>query len=92
MAHLFNSPLKLSGMLLMLSGVGIAIFTFAEFLFLGVSVFLLGLLMQVTAKLLLKSTLQRTYKKGLEFTLVFFIICFCGMLVLDFLGFIKITL
>ncbi|MBX3255968.1 MAG: hypothetical protein KF862_17670 [Chitinophagaceae bacterium] len=92
MVHFINSPLKLSGALLMFSGIGIAVFTLADFLFLGISVFLLGLLMQVTANLLLKSTLRQTYKKVVECTLVLFILGFCGILMLDFFGLIKIIL
>lgn len=76
----------------MLAGIFIAIFTLAEFLFLGISVFLLGILMQVTAGLLLKSTLRLSYKKAFEVALVLFIVCFCGLLLLDYLELFKITL
>lgn len=81
----------MTGVLVMLSGLGIAVLTFSELLFLGVSVFLFGVLIQVTADLLLRSTLRHGYKKAFELALLFFIISFCGILLLDFMGFIKIA-
>lgn len=92
MIRYLNSPLKVTGVLLMLSGVGIVVLTFAELLFLGISVFLFGILIQITADLLLRSTLRHSYKRTFELALLFFIVSFCGILLLDYMGIIKIAL
>lgn len=85
-----NSPLKVTGSLLMLMGVYIAIFTFEQFLFLGLSVIVLGVLLQVTSEMLFKLPGRRGYNKWGEIILSFFVLSFCGVLLLDYLGVIKI--
>ncbi len=92
MLKYLNSPLKATGSLLMLAGICIAIFTFEQFLFLGLSVISLGVLIQVTAGLLFKPPVKRGYKRWGEIALVFFILAFCTVLLLDYLGIIKIVL
>ena len=92
MLKYLNSPLKATGSLILLTGIFIAVFTFEQFLFLGLSVISLGVLIQVTAGLLFKSPARRGYSKWGEIALVFFILSFCTVLLLDYLGIIKIVL
>ncbi|WP_152269148.1 hypothetical protein [Agriterribacter humi] len=92
MTKYLNSPLKVTGSLLMLAGLFVAIFTFDQFLFLGLSVFSLGVLIQVTAGILFKSPMKSGEKRWGEIALVFFILAFFGILLLDYLGVIKIIL
>lgn len=87
-----NSPLKVAGSLLMLAGLSIAVFIFDQFLFLGLSVFSLGVLIQVTAGILFKSPVKPGERRWGEIALVLFIFAFFGMLLLDYLGIIKIIL
>jgi hypothetical protein len=91
MTKYLNSPLKITGSLLILAGLFIAIFIFDQFLFLGLSVCSLGVLIQVTAGIIYKPSVKRGTKWG-EIVLVFFILAFFGILLLDYLGIIKITL
>lgn len=91
MTKYLNSPLKVTGSLLMLAGLFIAVFIFDQFLFLGLSVFSLGVLIQVTAGFLFKSPVKQGARWG-EIALVFFILAFFGVLLLDYLGIIKIIL
>lgn len=76
----------------MLAGIFIAVFTFEQFLFLGLSIVALGVLIQVTAGLLFKSSMKPGYSRWGEIALVFFILTFCTVLLLDYLGVIKIVL
>ena len=91
MTKYLNSPLKITGSLLILAGLFIAIFIFDQFLFLGLSVFSLGVLIQVTAGFIYKPSVKRGTRWG-EIVLVFFILAFFGILLLDYLGIIKIML
>lgn len=76
----------------MLTGACIALFTFEQFLFLGLSVLALGLLLQVTAEMFFKTPDKRRNHKWGEFILTFFVLAFCGILLLDYFGIIKIIL
>ncbi|MFT3945932.1 MAG: hypothetical protein QM763_03070 [Agriterribacter sp.] len=91
MVKYLNSPLKITGSLLMLAGFSIAAFTFGQFLFLGLSVMSLGVLIHVTAVILFRSVMKPTIKQLFEILLVLFIVCFFSILVLDYLGLIKIA-
>lgn len=90
MVKYLNSPLKLMGSLLVVSGAGIAISTFGQLMFLGVSVVAFGLLIQVTAGILFKDSANRKTVKRVEALLAFFVFSFCSLLILDFYGLIKI--
>lgn len=92
MVKYLNSPLKVTGTLLMIGGAAIAAFTFGQFLFLGLSVVSLGILIHVTAAILLRSEMKITFKRLFETALVTFIVFFCAVLLLDYWGFIKINL
>ncbi len=92
MVKYLNSPLKITGTLLMIGGAAIATFTFGQFLFLGISVISLGILIHVTAGILLRSEMRVTLKKLFEIGLVAFIFFFCAILLLDYWGLIKINL
>lgn len=90
MVKYLNSPLKFMGSLLIVSGAGIAIATFGQLLFLGISVVAFGLLIQVTAGIFFKDSANRESIKWTEIVLTLFVLSFCGALILDFYGFIKI--
>lgn len=90
MVKFINSPLKITGSLVLLVGLIIAAFTFDQFLFLGISVFLLGVLIHVTAEMVFKS-MSTNARKWWEIALVFFILCFCSILVMDYFEVIKIV-
>lgn len=92
MLKYLNSPLKATGSVLMLAGLFIAVFTFKQFLFLGISVFSLGVLIQITAGLLLRSSMKSAERKWWEIILVCFILAFCSVILLDYFGIIKIVL
>lgn len=90
MVKFINSPLKITGSLILLTGLLIAAFTLGQFLFLGISVFLLGVLIHVTAEMVFKS-MNTNARKWWEIALVFFILFLCGLLALDYFGVIKIA-
>jgi len=92
MVKYLNSPLKITGSLLMIGGAGIAAFTFGQLLFLGLSVVSLGILIHVTAIILLRSEMKITFKRLFEIALVAFIFFFCAVLLLDYWGIIEIPL
>lgn len=92
MLKYLNSPLKVAGSLLMLAGAAIAVFTFNQFFFLGLSIVSLGLLLQVTAGLFFKSRKGTHSGRWHEMLLLLFIIGFFVVLLLDYFGIIKIVL
>ncbi|HRP30268.1 MAG TPA: hypothetical protein PKV73_00180 [Agriterribacter sp.] len=92
MLKYINSPLKATGSLLMLAGISIAVFTYQQFFFLGMSVTCLGVLLHFTAGLFFKSSNKRLSGKLHELLLVLFLFSFFLVLLLDYLGFIKLTL
>ncbi|MFT3747510.1 MAG: hypothetical protein QM768_04310 [Agriterribacter sp.] len=91
MVKYLNSPLKITGSLLMLAGFFIAAFTFGQFLFLGLSVFSLGILIHITAAILIRSVMKNNLKRIFEMLLVLFIIFFFSILIMDYLGIIGIA-
>ena len=86
MVKYLNSPLKVTGLLLILVGMAIATFSLSQFLFLGLSVISLGILMHVTAGILLRSAMKNAMKKVFEIALILFIFFFCSVLLLDIGG------
>lgn len=52
MVKYLNSPLKITGSILMLAGFSVAALTLGQFLFLGLSVISLGILIHITAAIL----------------------------------------
>ena len=92
MLKYLNSPLKLTGTLLILAGALIATLSIGQFLFLGLSVISLGILIHVTNGILLKSEMKYAMKKVFEIGLILFISVFCSLLLLDYLGVISLNL
>ncbi|MFT3702366.1 MAG: hypothetical protein QM802_08355 [Agriterribacter sp.] len=92
MVKYVNSPLKITGTLLAIAGAAISAFSFGQFLFLGVSVIALGVIIHVTAAILFKSEMRAIFKKAFEFALVLFIFFFCAILLMDYWGIMKINL
>jgi len=92
MVKYLNSPLKITGSLLMIGGASIAAFSFGQFLFLGLSIVSLGILIHITAAILFKSEMRITFKRVFEMALVAFIFFFCSVLLLDYWGVIEISL
>lgn len=92
MVKYLNSPLKATGSLLVLAGAAIATFSIGQFLFLGISVILLGILIHITAGILLKSEMKNTMKKIFEAGLILFIVFFCSLLLLDYWGVISLNM
>jgi len=90
MVKYLNSPLKVTGSLLILTGIAIATFSLGQFLFLGLSVISLGILIHVTAGILLRSEMRKTMKKLFETALILFIFFFCSVLLLDYWGVIRL--
>jgi hypothetical protein len=90
MVKYLNSPLKVTGLLLILAGMAIATFSLSQFLFLGLSVVSLGILMHVTAGILLRSAMKNAMKKVFEIALILFIFFFCSVLLLDYWGVISL--
>lgn len=76
----------------MLAGFSVVILTFGQFLFLGLSVVFLGVLIHITAAMLIRSVMKPTFKQVFEILLVLFIICFFAIIVMDYLGIMKISL
>ncbi|MCC6289294.1 MAG: hypothetical protein IT249_15550 [Chitinophagaceae bacterium] len=91
MVKYLNSPLKITGSLLMLAGFFVAAFTLGQLLFLGLSVFSLGILIHVTAAILIRSVMTDKLKKIFEILLILFIVFFFSILVMDYLGIIGIS-
>lgn len=77
---------------MLLGGLIIIFYTAGQFLFLGVSVILLSILIHITAGILMKSSMSGVYKRIVETALLFFLLLFFGTILLDFMGFIQITL
>ena len=92
MVKYLNSPLKATGSLLILAGMAIATFSLSQFLFLGLSVISLGILMHVTAGILLRSAMKNAMKKVFEIALILFIFFFCSVLLLDYWGVIRLSM
>ena len=90
MVKYLNSPLKATGSLLILAGMAIATFSLSQFLFLGLSVISLGILIHVTAGILLRSAMRNVMKKTFEIALILFIFFFCSVLLLDYWGGIRL--
>lgn len=91
MVKYLNSPLKATGSLLILTGIAIATFSLGQFLFLGLSVISLGILIHVTAGILLRSEMRNVMKKIFEIALILFIFFFCSLLLLDYWGVIRLS-
>ncbi|MBS1750608.1 MAG: hypothetical protein JST63_11935 [Bacteroidetes bacterium] len=92
MLKYLNSPLKVTGTLLVLAGALIATISFGQFLFLGLSVISLGILIHVTNGILLKSEMKNAMKKVFEIVLILFISIFCSLLLLDYWGVISLNM
>ncbi|MBX3242222.1 MAG: hypothetical protein KIT80_14625 [Chitinophagaceae bacterium] len=92
MLRYINSYLKVTAACLLLSGLIIICYTAGQFSVLGISVMVLGLLLYITHDMLAKSSINKRYKKVLEFLLAAFICLFCGILLLDYLEVITIEL
>ena len=92
MVKYLNSPLKATGSLLILAGMAIATFSFGQFLFLGLSVISLGILIHVTAGMLLRSEIENRVKEAFEIALVLFIFFFCWVRLLDYWGVIRLSM
>lgn len=91
MVKYLNSPLKITGSILMLAGFSVAALTLGQFLFLGLSVISLGILIHITAAILFRSVMKPTFKQWLEILLVLFITVFFSIILMDYFGLIKIT-
>lgn len=91
MVKYINSPLKITGSLLLLVGFGVVMITVGQFLFLGVSIMSLGILIHITAAILLRSVMRYEIKRIFEFALVLFIVLFFSFIVMDYFGIINIT-
>lgn len=77
---------------MLMAGFIIIFYTAGQFLFLGISVILLAVLIHITAGILMKSSMNGLYKRVVEMTLLFFLVLFFGTIALDFMGLIQITL
>ena len=74
----------------MLAGVSVAALTLGQFLFLGLSVMFLGILIHVTAAMILQSVLKPTLKQLFEILLVLFVVSFFSLILMDYWGILKI--
>lgn len=74
----------------MLAGFSIAVFTLGQLLFMGLSVIFFGVLIHITAAMLLRSVMKPTIKQFFEVLLVLFIAFFFSFIIMDYLGIIKI--
>lgn len=92
MVKYFNSPLKITGTAIVLCGAMIPVFTLGQFLFLGISVLSLGVLVHVTDRILTRSRMGLREKRIFQAALLLFVLFFCGVLLLDFFDVIRITL
>jgi uncharacterized membrane protein SirB2 len=90
MVKYFNTPLKVTGAILMFAGFAFSIISFQHSLFLGVSVILLGLVVIITEIVLTRSQMKSKQRNTFEFFLVLLILCFAVMLALDYYGVIVI--
>lgn len=76
----------------MLAGFSVAALTFGQLLFLGLSVSSLGILIHITAAMLIRSVMKPNFKQVFEILLVLFIVCFFAVIVMDYMGIMKIYL
>ena len=91
MVKYLNSPLKITGSLLVAAGLSIATISMGQFLFLGMSVVSLGVLVHVTNWIICRSHMNTREKKIFEFCLLLFIISLCATFVLDYFGIIRLS-
>lgn len=92
MVKYLNSPLKITGTAIVLCGALIPVFTLGQFVFLGISVLSLGILVHVTDNILMRSQMGPREKRIFQFALLLFVLLFCGVLVLDFFDVITIRI
>jgi hypothetical protein len=86
-----DSPLKITGILLTLTGVFLSLFTTHPSLPEGYSIAILGIIMILTAWVITNSSMNQKERNFIEVLLVIIIIVFSGMMAMDYFGLISIN-
>ncbi len=89
MIRYLNSPLKVAGILLSLSGVLLLTLNNSHYSLMGISILLMGLIVLVTEWMIQKSITKNKERLAFEFFLICIICLFAIFIILDFLGIIS---
>ena len=89
MIRYLNSPLKIAGILLTLSGILLLSLTHNFYGFLGISITLMGMIVLGTEWMLQKSISKNKRRLGFELFLICVIGIFAMIIILDYLGIIS---
>ena len=85
-----DSPLKITGILLTLTGIILSLFTTHPSLPEGFSISMMGIIMLVTAWMFTRSRLSRKDRSLIEIVLILIIILFSILMAMDYYGIIAI--
>jgi peptidoglycan biosynthesis protein MviN/MurJ (putative lipid II flippase) len=85
-----DSPLKITGILLTLTGIILSLFTTHPSLPEGYSISMMGIIMLVTAWMITRSRLTRKDRSLIEIILILVIILFSVLMAMDYYGIIAI--
>jgi len=90
MTKYLDSPLKITGILLTLTGVFLSFFTTQPSLTEGYSIALMGVIMLLTAWMITRSRLTHKDRSLIEMILVLVLIMFSILMAMDYYGIISI--
>jgi sporulation killing factor system integral membrane protein len=90
MIRYLNSPLKIAGILLALSGILLFTLTQGYYWLMGVSISMMGLIVLATVWMLQKSMAKTRQRLAFEVFLFCVISLFAVVIILDFIGLITI--
>lgn len=90
MTKYLDSPLKITGILLTLTGIFLRFFTYHPSLPESFSITLMGVLMLLTAWMITRSRLSKKYRHAVEITLLMLTILCSALMALDYYGVIAI--
>jgi O-antigen ligase len=90
MTKYLDSPLKITGILLSLTGLILSFFSFHPSIPEGLSIFLMGIVMLTTAWMITRSSMSRKDRNLVEITLLLIVILCSILMAMDYYGLIAI--
>lgn len=90
MTKYLDSPLKITGMLLTVTGISLQFITYHPSIPESYSITLMGVLMLLTAWMITRSSLSKKYRQAVEITLLMLTILCSVLMALDYYGFLAI--
>jgi hypothetical protein len=89
MIRYLNSPLKIFGTVLIVTGALFVIFLPAQIFLLGLSLLTMGAMIHFTEWLMEMLSVKNTQRKIYEYLLLTMVVCFLLAIALDYLGVIR---